>query len=109
MLRVSNCGGEYGFEVSDTGPGIAPDLQEAMSLPFRQGSSGLARGGTGLGLSIAQRQAAQMNNVTELKRCLVDMQRLGEREARLAEALTVAVRQFDMAPVVRALEATVDG
>jgi len=167
VLRVSNCGGEYGFEVCDTGPGIAPGLQKAMFQPFQQGPSGLARGGTGLGLPIAQRhvvlmggrlevasvagggacfsfrvpletvapgptaspegvspfeglalpaslrsrlrQAAQMHNVTEAKRCLEDMQRLGEREARLADALTGAVNRFDLAPLIKALEATVDG
>jgi len=169
VLRVSNCGGEYGFEVCDTGPGIEPEQQEAMFQPFRQGSSGLARGGTGLGLSIAQRhvalmggrlevvsspgpgacfsfriplekvapaparaaspqgiaafeglvlppalrsrlrQAVRMHNVTEVKRCLEDMQRLGEREARLADALTGAVNRFDLSPVIKALEATVDG
>ena len=170
VLLVSKCGGgEYRFEVSDTGPGIVPEFQAAMFQPFRQGSSGLASGGTGLGLSIAQRhvalmggslevtsapgegacfsfqvalepvspapaparsreeaapaagmalpaalrrrllQAAQMHNVTEVKRCLDDMQRLGEREARLAETLAGAVQRFDLTPVLEALEGTVDG
>jgi len=169
VLRVANRGGEYSFEVCDTGPGIAPGQQEAMFEPFRQGSSGMARGGTGLGLSISQRhaalmgghlevapspgggacfsfciplersepaaartastrdlavfgglalppalrsrlrRAAQMHNVTEVKRCLEDMQRLGEHEARLADALTGAVNRFDLAPVTEALEVTVDG
>ena len=167
VLFVSHCGGEYRFEVSDTGPGIAPEQQEEMFQPFRQGSSGLARGGTGLGLSIAQRhvallggrlemasapgggvcfsfrvpletvatapavrpedvasfdglalppalrsrlrEAAQMHNVTEVKRCLEQMQLLGEREARLAGALSVAVKRFDLTPLIEALETTVDG
>lgn len=55
------------------------------------------------------RQAAQMQNLTEVKLCLEQLQGLGEREARLAAALTRAVMRFDLRPVLRALEVTVDG
>ena len=55
------------------------------------------------------REAAQMHNVTEVKRCLEQMQLLGEREARLAGALSVAVKRFDLTPLIEALETTVDG
>ena len=54
------------------------------------------------------RQAAQMHNVTEVKRCLQEMRRLGEREARLAQVLTGAVQRFDLTPLIEALEATED-
>lgn len=41
------------FEVSDTGPGIAPELREKIFLPFEQGQE--KSGGTGLGLAISKR------------------------------------------------------
>ena len=49
-----------------------------------------------------------MHNVTEVKRCLEEMRRLGEREAQLADRLDGAVRRFDLSPLIEALEATVD-
>jgi osomolarity two-component system sensor histidine kinase SLN1 len=44
----------FGFEVEDSGPGIAPQFQRRVFEPFMQGDLGLSRkyGGTGLGLSI---------------------------------------------------------
>ena len=54
------------------------------------------------------RQAAQMQNLTEVKLCLEQLGKLGEREARLATTLTQSVRLFDLGPVLRAVEGTVD-
>ncbi|HZZ18257.1 MAG TPA: CHASE domain-containing protein [Opitutaceae bacterium] len=45
----------FRFEVIDTGPGIAPNLQSLIFEPFKQDTIGQRMGGTGLGLSIARR------------------------------------------------------
>jgi signal transduction histidine kinase len=44
------------IEVSDTGPGVAPDLKTTLFEPFRQGDGSTTRryGGAGLGLSICR-------------------------------------------------------
>jgi len=60
--------GENGieFRVSDSGPGIVPERQQAIFDPFQQESIGLQQGGTGLGLAISRRHAALMGGTIEL-------------------------------------------
>jgi signal transduction histidine kinase len=56
-ISVEAHNGAYEVRVVDTGPGIAPDLQEQIFEEFRQvdNSSTKEKGGTGLGLAIAKR------------------------------------------------------
>ena len=67
VLLVRRIGRDHLFEVRDTGPGIAPELQEAVFQPFQQAPRGLAAGGSGLGLSIAQRHVELMGGSLELE------------------------------------------
>ncbi len=59
----------FEFEVQDSGPGIAPHMQEKVFEPFVQGDLGLSKkfGGTGLGLSICQQLASLMGGTITLK------------------------------------------
>lgn len=57
------------FEVSDTGPGIAPDQQKRIFDAFSQvdGSTTRQHGGTGLGLAIARRLVSLMGGDLQLR------------------------------------------
>jgi signal transduction histidine kinase len=54
--------GEVRVEVSDTGPGIAPEMEERIFRPFWSGDGG----GTGLGLPIARELALALGGRLEL-------------------------------------------
>lgn len=55
-LRLETSGSEVRFRISDTGPGLDPDLLNTLFEPFRQGSNrGGRSSGLGLGLAIAQK------------------------------------------------------
>jgi len=57
------------FRVSDTGPGIAAELQDAVFESFRQGDGSASRrhGGAGLGLYIVRQLAAVLGGTVELE------------------------------------------
>lgn len=56
------------FEVSDTGIGIEPEVQDKLFQPFTQADAATTRrfGGTGLGLSIVARIVGQMGGTVAL-------------------------------------------
>ena len=56
LLGVRRVGSTLRIEVHDTGPGIAPELQQAIFEEFRRGDDAKGQG-LGLGLSIADRIA----------------------------------------------------
>ena len=60
---------EVGFEVTDTGVGIAATDMPRLFRPFTQLDTGLTRrhGGTGLGLYISQRLAALLGGRIEVE------------------------------------------
>lgn len=56
-IRVAADNGSLSFEVTDTGPGIAPEQQERIFEEFHQVDNSITKekGGTGLGLAITKR------------------------------------------------------
>lgn len=54
------------FEISDTGPGIAPQELQQLFSAFRQGQAGEDAGGTGLGLTLSRHLAQGMGGNLEL-------------------------------------------
>jgi PAS domain S-box-containing protein len=57
------------FSISDTGIGIAPELQQSIFAPFTQADASATRrqGGTGLGLTLAQRLVQLMGGHIEVE------------------------------------------
>ncbi|MGY8825147.1 MAG: ATP-binding protein [Candidatus Latescibacterota bacterium] len=67
-LRVEQRDGDtYYFEVTDTGLGIDPEIQQAVFEPFHQGMAGADKGGTGLGLAIARQHLGLMGGELHLQ------------------------------------------
>ncbi len=68
LLGESERGLRLGFEVSDTGIGIAPEHQQQIFAGFTQAEASTTRrfGGTGLGLAISQRLVELMGGQLEL-------------------------------------------
>lgn len=61
-VTVSSTAGKVSFVVSDTGPGIPVEQQDAIFEPFVQADASLTRvhGGAGLGLAISRKLATLM-------------------------------------------------
>jgi signal transduction histidine kinase/DNA-binding NarL/FixJ family response regulator len=71
MLRIKLLPNDrFQFQVQDTGPGIAPAVQEKIFEPFTQASEGKRKGGTGLGLAISRRQIELMGGTLTLESSL---------------------------------------
>ncbi len=66
-LALAVMGDQLCFRVSDTGPGIESDRQEAIFEPFRQADAHHTPGGTGLGLSISRRLAEAMGGTLSVE------------------------------------------
>ena len=65
-ISVSRAAGSIVFDVVDRGPGVPPDLVEALFEPFVQGPDGAARGGVGLGLYLVRRLTGSLGGVVSL-------------------------------------------
>jgi signal transduction histidine kinase len=61
-LGLGTDNGEVMVAVSDTGPGIAPEMEERIFRPFWSGDGG----GTGLGLAIARELSLALGGRLEL-------------------------------------------
>ncbi|MCR9151236.1 MAG: ATP-binding protein [Rhodobacteraceae bacterium] len=64
--------GKIAFNVKDSGPGIAPDMQERIFEPFRQVADGMTRQheGAGLGLAICREFAEALEGTLTLESTL---------------------------------------
>ena len=58
------------IEVEDTGPGISPEDQEIIFMPFHQAQTSEKAKGAGLGLAITQRMIKAMNGEIKLESTL---------------------------------------
>lgn len=69
MVEASRSGESIAIAVSDSGPGIKPEIQGSLFKPFTQLESGLARRheGTGLGLYICKHLVRMLGGKIELK------------------------------------------
>jgi len=69
LVKRLDSGDQIRFSVKDTGPGIAPEVQEQLFQRYRQESADTARmyGGTGLGLAICRLLADLLDGQIELQ------------------------------------------
>ncbi|MFN8606698.1 MAG: response regulator [Vulcanimicrobiota bacterium] len=72
VVNIHKANGLIHCEVSDTGPGIAPEAQARLFQPFVQVDSSTTRlhGGTGLGLAISRRLTEAMGGQLTLRSVL---------------------------------------
>jgi len=87
------------FDVTDTGPGIAPEQQVHLFQPFVQADNSTTRrfGGTGLGLTISRRMAQLLDGDVTLR------SKLGEGSTFTATIATGSLRDI---PFVNTLDLT---
>jgi CheY-like chemotaxis protein len=68
IFSVERADDRIRFSVSDTGPGITPEDQARLFVPFTQvGDQNQRRGGTGLGLSVSRNIVEQMGGRLQLE------------------------------------------
>ncbi len=68
-ITIAKLGGNFTFQVADTGIGISPDNLETIFDSFTQADDSITRrfGGTGLGLTISAMLARQMGGVISVE------------------------------------------